>query len=103
MSSITRTDIYNRTADTAIETAIATMLAVEQGQAGGEGARPTLTNRGEALRFLVKRITRLDRVFGDDYGEPCDLRLLKREPAHRKGAVMRQERLFFTFAHWCFE
>ena len=51
-----RTDIYNRQADIAIETAINTMLTLDQGQAGGESARSASTNRKEAMRFLLRRL-----------------------------------------------
>lgn len=55
-----RTDVMNTAADIAIETAITTMLAVKH-TVGGEAAIP-LTDRKEALRFLVRRAMRKEKT-----------------------------------------
>lgn len=55
-----RTDHMNTQADIAIETAITTMLAVKH-TVGGEAAIP-LTDRKEAMRYLLRRLMLKERT-----------------------------------------
>jgi hypothetical protein len=51
MASLTRQDLLNIATDTAIETAIATIIAADATK---------FTGRKEALRYLVKRVVKKD-------------------------------------------
>jgi hypothetical protein len=73
----TRSDVYNLAADVALETAIASVMAVDTGSITGnfgEGAKNI--TRKEALRFLVRRAmkkevgNRTRRVAANEPGTP---------------------------------